>query len=66
MSQLSRLIREMIAARNITRLLEYKSICDDLHDGASESEGFNSNEKPSDSLYEEMVRLIRKEKPEYF
>ncbi|KAH7832106.1 uncharacterized protein MONOS_10788 [Monocercomonoides exilis] len=57
-------IRKCIAEKDINSLLVYKDICDHLHEGEDEYKGYKSVEIPSDTLYEEMVRLIRLYQPD--
>lgn len=57
-SDLAHNIKQAINDKNITKLYEYKDICDRLHSTGQEYKGFTPEDLPSDSIYELMCETI--------
>ena len=59
MATLSEICSMAIAERDIESLQYLINVCDDLHNGAKESEGFPQEELPTDEKYEEMKKIVK-------
>ena len=59
MTTLSEICSLAIAERDIESLQYLINVCDELHNGAKESEGFPQEELPTDEKYEEMRKIVK-------
>lgn len=59
MATLSEICSLAIAERDIESLQYLINVCDELHNGSKESEGFPQEELPTDEKYEEMKKIVK-------
>lgn len=53
------LIKTAIVERNVEELYRLKNICDQIHSTGEEYDGYTIEDLPSDTLYEEMVSVLK-------
>ena len=59
MTDLNSLCYQAIAFKDIDSLNYLVQVCDQLHNGKEEVDGFKQEELPSDERYEEMKRILK-------